>query len=53
MVTKGTEVITKAFRQCTCLTEITLPPNLTAIGVKPFNGCTSLTEITLPPNLTS
>ena len=41
---------TSVFRECSSLSEITLPPNLTEIGKLTLGRCTSLREITLPPN---
>ncbi|WP_367180354.1 leucine-rich repeat domain-containing protein [uncultured Oscillibacter sp.] len=41
-----------AFRNCSNLTEITLPDSLTTIGPYAFVNCTSLTNITLPDSVT-
>lgn len=41
-----------AFRECTALSSIHLPENLTTIGVKAFQSCTSLKSITFPDSLT-
>ena len=42
-----------AFRDCTSLTEITIPDSVTHIGWFVFCGCTSLTKITIPDSVTS
>lgn len=39
-------VITKAFKNCSSLTSLTLPANLTSIQADAFVGCSSLKEIT-------
>ena len=41
-----------AFSDCTGLTSISLPANLTKIGHRAFWHCTGLTSISLPANLT-
>ena len=41
-----------AFEDCTGLTSISLPANLTEIGEFAFSGCTGLTSVHLPANLT-
>ena len=41
------------FRNCTLLTEVTLPDTVTAIGSSAFNNCTSLSSINFPAALTS
>ena len=42
-----------AFYNCTSLTEITIPANVTSIGGWAFQYCSSLTEITIPESVTS
>lgn len=37
-----------AFRNCTNLTAVTLPPTLTEVDVYAFRNCTALTRVTLP-----
>ena len=41
-----------AFYDCTGLTSVTLPANLTQIGRGAFYGCRGLTSVSLPANLT-
>ena len=48
-----TTIDDEAFRNCTNITEITLPESLTALGAGAFRGCTGITELTLPASLTS
>jgi hypothetical protein len=43
----------EAFRDCTSLTNITLPESVTYIGAAAFQNCTSLTSITIPAGVTS
>lgn len=40
-----------AFQNCSELTEIVLPKNVTVIGANAFEGCTGLTDIALPDSL--
>ena len=42
-----------AFRDCSSITEITLPEGVTSIGDYAFSGCSSLTDITIPEGVTS
>jgi hypothetical protein len=42
-----------AFKDCTSLTQIALPDDLTYISGEAFKGCTKLTSITLPSSLNS
>ena len=42
----------KAFKDCTSLTNITIPNSVTSIGYQAFYGCTSLTNITIPDSVT-
>lgn len=48
-----TEIGDEAFRNCTNITELTLPESLTTIGAGAFKGCTGIAELTLPASLTS
>ena len=47
-----TEIGDEAFRNCTNITELTLPESLTTIGSGAFKGCTGLTGLALPESLT-
>ena len=40
-----------AFRYCTSLRKVTLPPNLTTVGANAFDMCGSLTDLVLPDTL--
>lgn len=42
-----------AFKQCTELTQITIPNSITSIGNNAFNGCSGLSEVTIPASITS
>ena len=42
-----------AFKDCTGLTNITIPSSVTDIGGYAFQGCTGLTRITIPDSVTS
>ena len=42
-----------AFRNCTALTNITIPNSVTSIGSSAFYHCSSLTSITIPDSVTS
>lgn len=41
------------FDHCTDLTEITIPPTITALSNQTFSGCTALTTVNLPEGLTA
>ncbi len=43
----------QAFKDCTSLTEITIPSSVTCIYNEAFFGCSSLTNITIPSTVTS
>ena len=47
-----TSIGEEAFRDCTGLTEITIPNCVSTIGYSAFNGCTGLTEISIPNSVT-
>ena len=49
----GGNILYGAFYNCSMLTSITLPDDLTSIGERAFCGCTGLTEITIPEGVTS
>lgn len=42
-----------AFRNCTSLTEVTIPNSVTTIGERTFEKCNGLTEVTIPNSVTS
>lgn len=42
-----------AFQGCADLREITIPENITTIGINAFVGCAKLTEITIPETVTT
>ena len=42
-----------AFKDCTSLSNVTIPKSVTRIGSSAFFGCTSLLNITIPENVTS
>jgi len=43
----------EAFRGCTSITALTLPPALITVGLNAFRGCTGLTGIAFPPTATT
>jgi hypothetical protein len=43
-----TEIGEWAFRDCTSLTSISIPPSVTEIGWGAFEDCSSLTEVRIP-----
>lgn len=47
------KIADNAFMGCVSLVKITLPEQVTAIGVSAFNGCTNLKKITVPDSVTS
>lgn len=48
-----TQIPDQAFRDCSNLTNITLPRTITAIGDYAFQGCTALTSIDIPEGVTT
>ncbi len=46
-------VPTGAFRDCSSLTEVSLPESVTEIGAYAFSGCTSLTDVQIPESVTT
>ena len=53
-IKSGTKCIGgEAFRDCTKLTNITIPDSVTSIGEWAFRDCTKLTSITIPNSVTS
>ncbi len=48
-----TSISARAFRDCTGLTNITIPNSVTSIGDLAFNRCTGLTSIIIPDSVTS
>lgn len=42
-----------AFRNCTSLTNITIPNGVTNIGISAFGNCSSLTTVTIPDSVTA
>ncbi len=48
-----TSIEDHAFRLCSGLTAITIPPNVTSIGEGAFYNCSGLKSIIIPPNVTS
>ena len=51
-VGEGTKVIAdEVFKNCTAITEISLPESLITIGASAFSGCGGLTEIAIPASV--
>ena len=48
-----TEIYANTFKDCSNLTEITIPDSITEIGDSAFEECSSLTEITIPDGVIS
>ena len=47
------KLISFSFRNCSSITSLALPNNITAIGAGSFYGCSSLKSITIPDSVTS
>ena len=47
------EIADNAFEGCVSLVEITLPEQITTIGLSAFKGCTNLKKIEIPDSVTS
>lgn len=48
-----TSIGESAFFNCTGLTSIIIPNNITTIGIEAFNGCSGLTSVTISDRVTS
>ena len=48
---EGVEEIYGLFRNCTTLTDVSLPRSLRVLGCGTFNGCTALEKVTIPENV--
>ena len=53
MYTSNDKLGDYAFRDCSGLTNLTLPSGVTSIGIATFRGCSGLTSLTLPSGVTS
>ena len=49
----ATTIPSSAFKNCTNITDITIPESVTSIGMYAFYNCTGLTSITIPESVTS
>ena len=52
MYTSNDKLGDYAFRDCSGLTNLTLPSGVTSIGIAAFRGCSGLTSLTLPSGVT-
>ncbi len=48
IVTDATNIAENAFKDCTSLTNITLPNTINSIGANAFAGCSGLTKVIIP-----
>ena len=48
-----TRIEKSAFKNCTGLTNVSIPVGITSIGSSAFEGCSSLTSVSLPVGITS
>ena len=48
-----TDIGNSAFKNCSGITNITIPDGMTSIGQDAFNGCSNLTSIIIPDSVTS
>lgn len=51
--TQPATIDASAFLNCTGITAVVFPDNLTDISTSAFQGCTGLTEIVIPPSVTN
>lgn len=51
-VADGAKISDGAFKNCTALTDVKLPADMTVLPVDAFSGCTALESITLPASCT-
>ena len=49
----GGNILYGAFYNCSSLTSVIIPDNITSIGDRAFSGCSLLTSITIPDSVTS
>ena len=48
-----TNIGNEAFRDCSCLTSVTIPSSVTSIGESAFRECSGLTSVNIPESVTS
>ena len=53
VIVTGGNILYGTFYDCSGLTSISIPDNITSIGVVAFRNCSSLTSITIPNSVTS
>ncbi len=51
--TQPATIYSQAFKDCTNITDIVFPDNLTEISSYAFEGCTSLDNVVIPPSVTN